>query len=78
MVGADLLDVLRVFFGSGDLQLDDETSLESLPGWDSLTRLSLMFAVEQEYGIEFGEDEFADVSTVGELRDLVLRKSSGR
>jgi acyl carrier protein len=33
-----------------------------------------MFLIEQEFGIEFGDEEFARFETVGQLREAIERK----
>ena len=52
---------------------DDLMPNESLPvpertrtnclGWDSLTQLNLMLAIEQEFGITFSDDDGADMNS---------------
>ena len=55
-------------------QLSDETTAADIEGWDSLAHVTLMFAIEQEFGIQFAGDEFATLSDVGALRTLIEAK----
>ncbi|PID54600.1 MAG: acyl carrier protein [Micrococcales bacterium] len=68
-VFADVLD-------QPDLQLTDETVAKDVPGWDSLMHVSLMFSVEQEFGITFSDKEMGELSDVGALVRLVEQKAA--
>lgn len=48
------------------------TELESLEGWDSLTRLALTVALEEEYGVMLEQENFAECRTVQELMDKAM------
>jgi len=65
--------VLRQVLGS-DLEFDDSTSAADIEGWDSLAHVTLMFSVEQEFGIEFAGDEFSRLESVGSLRRVLEAK----
>ncbi|MGF1618458.1 MAG: acyl carrier protein [Acidimicrobiia bacterium] len=55
-------------------QLSDGTTAAEIEGWDSLAHVTLMFSIEQEFGIQFAGDEFATLSDVGALRTLIEAK----
>ena len=42
--------------------------------WDSLQRIEILFALEDEFGIAFSEDELSDVTTPQRLIDITIRK----
>lgn len=65
--------VLRQVLGS-NLEFDDTTSASDIEGWDSLAHVTLMFSVEQEFGIEFAGEEFARLESVGALRKVLEEK----
>ena len=46
--------------------------------WDSLAHINLMFAIEQEFRIEFVGNEMGELANVGELKKLVIARSSTR
>lgn len=54
-------------------QLGDEASPETIPEWDSLSHLTLVLAVEAEFGVAFEADEIPTLNTFGRLRDRVAR-----
>ena len=42
--------------------------------WDSLQRVEILFALEEEFDIQFSEDELAAMITPKKLCEAVLRK----
>jgi acyl carrier protein len=47
-----------------------------VPAWDSLSHITLIVAVEREFGIRFTTAEVAALMNVGDLADLVQKKLS--
>jgi len=58
-----------------DFPLSDETMAPQVPGWDSLSHVRILAAVEREYGIRFRGLEVLRLKNVGELQALVDRKT---
>lgn len=59
-----------------DFDLQDNTTAAEVPGWDSLTHVAILAAVEKEYGIRFRSLEVLRLKNVGELQALVSRKTA--
>lgn len=74
MVEERLHRILQVVLGVDPAQLGDGTTAGDVEGWDSLSHVTLMFSIEQEFGIQFVGDEFANLSNVGALRSLIESK----
>jgi acyl carrier protein len=68
--------VMRDVFLDDELVMTDATTANDISGWDSLRHINFMFAVEQEFGVRFSDDQFHSFSTIGELRQF-LETSSG-
>jgi acyl carrier protein len=69
-----LEDVFRQVLDDDDIELRDQTTAADVEGWDSLTHITLMFTIENEFGVQFHAEEFALIENVGELkRSLELR-----
>lgn len=66
-----LTEVFRAVFGDDTIVVDDNTTAEDIPEWDSLANVNLMFAVEQEFSLRFRDDDFAGFANVGELRGFL-------
>ena len=69
----------RVFkdtFNDEALVLRDEMTSQDIPGWDSVNHINLMFAIESSFGVQFVGNELAELKNVGELKDLLAKRSS--
>lgn len=51
-----------------------DATRENMWAWNSLRHLELMFALEEELGIEFSRGEFAELRSVAAIVDLVAAK----
>lgn len=54
--------------------LSRATERESVDEWDSLKHMHLMLALEEEFEIEFSDDELADLRSAGALLDSIAAK----
>lgn len=74
----DLLVPLQLIFrevlDNSDLRITRESNAANVPGWDSLAHISLVAAIEQEFGIRFALGELEELKNVGEMIDLMQRK----
>jgi acyl carrier protein len=65
-----ILEQLRL----DDFDLRDETTADQVPGWDSLSHVQILTAVENEFDIRFSGLEVLRLKNVGELQALVDKK----
>lgn len=70
-VEAKLEQVFREVLEDDELTLTDEMSAHDVEAWDSLAHINLMFAVEEEFGLEFSDEQFTSFQSVGELRRFI-------
>jgi acyl carrier protein len=61
-----------------DFAIDAVTVAHEVPGWDSLSHLKILSAVEKEYGVRFASLEIIRLKNVGELQALTDRKVAAR
>lgn len=73
-----LTRILRDVMDDEGLVVTDETTAAEVEGWDSLSHVTLMFSIEQEFGVQFMGEEFASLGSVGELRRLIEAKTGAR
>ncbi len=71
-----LQDVFRDVFDDPNLVLTDAMTANDIPEWDSLQHVTLLFRIEDEFGVEFLGDEAASVADVGELTALLEKKGA--
>ena len=64
---ADILDV-------PDLKLSQGTQASDVDGWDSLTHINLVVAIEKRYKIKFALGELQELKNVGDMADLIVKK----
>ena len=69
-----LTEVFRDVFDDDSLVINDSTSAEDIPDWDSQNHVQLILAVEQRFGIRFRTAEIETLKNVGDLVALIDRK----
>jgi acyl carrier protein len=75
MISDRLKKVILQVLHLNDFDLRDNTTAAEVPGWDSLTHVAILAAVEQEYGFRFRTMEVIRLRNVGELQAIVDRKA---
>ena len=73
-VGEIVGDVL----GEEGVVLSNSTTAKDVDGWDSVTNVQIMVAVEQSFGIRFRTGELAGLRNVGELVGRIRGHLGGR
>lgn len=56
------------------LSLTEELDASKVPQWDSLNHISLVVAIEGDFGVELTIDELASLRNVGDLVDVLIAK----
>lgn len=54
-----------------------ETNFKELDEWDSMSRLSLVVMLDEEYNIQIEEQRFNEIQTVEELYLEVVSRANG-
>jgi len=68
-----LSDVFEDVFDE-EITLTPELSADDVDGWDSVTHIRLILAVEEAFGVKFAAAEVGEPDNVGELVALIERK----
>lgn len=63
--------IVRDLLGEDDLELSADTRPADVAGWDSLANVSIVFGLEEEFGISFGDDVLKGFETIGQLAGLI-------
>ena len=74
-VHARLNGVFRAVFDDPDLTVGPKTTAEDVEGWDSLTHINLIVAVEREFRVRFTTAEVNGMKNVGDLIAAIERRS---
>ncbi len=59
-----------------DLELNGETTADQVEGWDSLTHMNLIHAVEEEFAIRFKLPEILKFKNVGDMCRAIEQRLS--
>jgi len=57
-----------------DWQLEETTQAAEVPGWDSLSHVNVILAVEKKFGVRFRNIEVLKLKNVGDLQLLLESK----
>ena len=63
--------------GIAEERVTDELAYQSIREWDSLGHVSLMVALEQEYGVEIGDGHTLALRTVASIREFAAGRAPG-
>lgn len=72
-----LQEVFREVFDDEDIVIGEETTAEDIEGWDSLTHVVLIVAVEDEFGVKFSIAETSSLKNIGDFIKLIDNKTKG-
>ena len=75
---ATLTSVFRDVFDDNSIVPKDEMTAADVEGWDSLSHIRLVVAVEEKLGLRFATLEINDLKNVGDFVNLINRKQSER
>lgn len=68
--------IFREVFDDRSLVVTEQLDASQVPQWDSLAHISLVVALEDEFGIEFTTEELAEMETVGDLLRMLESKGA--
>ncbi len=70
-----LNEVFRDVFDDDELEVNAETTADDIDDWDSLSHITLVSAVEDEFGIRFKMGEVSGMKNVGEMVDIIISRA---
>ncbi len=71
-----LTEIFRMVFDDDEIELSTETTAGDVDGWDSLSHLNLILAIETEFAIRFADRELLTYKNVGDLLKGIEAKIS--
>ena len=69
-----LSGIFKTLFNRPDLELNDSLSAKDVPGWDSFNHVNLIINIEEEFGVQFSNEEDGGMQNVGNLKNLLASK----
>ena len=76
MIKKKLNEIFRQVFNQEELQVFDTMAAKDVEGWDSLTNVLLIVAIERAFNLKFATGEIIDLRNVGEIVSLIQNKLS--
>jgi len=72
-----LTAIFREVFDDEDIVIGPETTANDIEGWDSLSHVNLIVAVEARFNIRFNKKELLTFRHVGDLLACIESKITG-
>lgn len=72
-----LAEIFRETLDEPDIVLSRETTASDIEGWDSITNIQLLVAIEQALSVKFRTGEIAGLANVGELFEIIVARVQG-
>lgn len=69
-----LTEVFRMVFDDDSIVIAPETTANDIDGWDSLSHVNLIIAVEARFRVRFSQKELLTLKNVGDLLNMIERK----
>lgn len=67
-------DIFREILDDEEIVLEDSTTADDVEGWDSLTHIQLIVAIEKQFKIKFSSKEILSWRNIGEMLDSIASK----
>ena len=67
--------VFQEVFDNASIRISDETTAKDIDGWDSLTHVNLIVAVEKRFKVSFTTKEVVAFRNVGDFLKLIVKKT---
>jgi len=74
MITPDLKHAILEFLKLEEWDIRDETRADQIPGWDSLSHVSVISAIEQRFQVRFKGREVLKLKNIGDLQRLLNSK----
>ncbi|MBO5526192.1 MAG: acyl carrier protein [Clostridia bacterium] len=70
-----LNEIFRDVFDDENITVTEETTSSDIEDWDSLTHITLISEIEDEFDMKFAMKEVVGMKNVGEMVDIIIRES---
>ena len=74
----ELTNIFKEIFDRQDIVLTNLTTAADIDGWDSITHISLIIAIEEHFGIRLTTSEIANLQHVGDMLELISKKLAAK
>ena len=74
MISKEFKSVILKELNLDDFDINDETTADQVPGWDSLNHLNVILAIEEAFHIQLNSYDILKCNNIGDLYNLVQSK----
>ncbi len=67
--------VFRDVFDDDSITVNEDTTANDIEDWDSLNHITLIDAVESEFGVRFTMGEVSGMKNVGEMAQIIKERA---
>lgn len=71
-----LTDIMKDIFDEDDLEYRDSLTADDVEGWDSLSHVRFLVAVENAFGVRFTSGEIDGFKNVGEVVQVLILRAT--
>lgn len=80
MTQADVIQAIQPLFrdvlDQPDLLLTADSNASNVDDWDSLAHINIVMAIERHYKVKFALGELQGLKNVGDMAELIIRKTA--
>lgn len=69
-----ILDTMALLLGVPKASLNETSSVDTISQWDSVKHMELVIGLEDAFGIQFEDQEVADLLNFKLIRSIVLER----
>ena len=73
---SEIQNIMRDVFDDESIVIDETSTANDVDGWDSLTHIQLIVAIEKHFKIKFSSKEILSWKDVGEMMEGISSKLS--
>ena len=74
---SNLVPIMEDVFDEDDIVYADNLTADDIPGWDSLSHIRFVIAVERAFGIRFSTGEIELFKNVADMVNAIVAKTAG-
>lgn len=67
-------ELMAIILNIDAAKIDDSTSMDNTPGWDSANQINVILALEEEFSISFDVSEFELMTSFFDIVQVVSAK----